>query len=310
MNKRLGTLALAVALLTAGTALAQNTIRCESQDNRYHECTYNGFGSVSLSRQISGTRCVEGQTWGVRDNVIWVDDGCRADFVVFRRGGRTLRQRTTSLICESQNGRRAQCTVNTAGGVALSRQLSHDSCIEGKTWGYTERGIWVDRGCRAEFLVGTNFRGPGSLRNRNRSGGLSTYAQTITCESNNNRRNHCAADTVGGVDLTRKLSDHSCTFNRDWGYDSSGIWVANGCRAEFRVGGGYDSMPPYSSYTDAVTCESINGRRSYCQADTRFGVQIGRQLSDASCIFNRDWGYDAGGIWVRNGCRAEFFTGR
>ncbi|MGZ5494984.1 MAG: DUF3011 domain-containing protein, partial [Thermoanaerobaculia bacterium] len=23
----------------------------------------------------------------------------------------------------------------------------------------------------------------------------------------------------------------------------------------------------------------------------------------------RDWGFDTGGIWVRNGCRAEFFTG-
>jgi len=26
--------------------------------------------------------------------------------------------------------------------------------VFGKSWGYDNRGIWVDRGCRAEFNVG------------------------------------------------------------------------------------------------------------------------------------------------------------
>src|SRR5215212_842068 len=105
--------AAAASLLTAATALGQNSFRCESQDGRYHECTYNGFGSVSLSQQVSGSNCIEGQTWGVRGNVVWVDDGCRADFVVYRGSGnrnrRNMQQRTTTVVCESQSRHREQC---------------------------------------------------------------------------------------------------------------------------------------------------------------------------------------------------------
>ena len=35
----------------------------------------------------------------------------------------------------------------------LVRQLSTARCEEGSTWGFNERGIWVDRNCGAEFLV-------------------------------------------------------------------------------------------------------------------------------------------------------------
>jgi hypothetical protein len=37
--------------------------------------------------------------------------------------------------------------------VTLIRQLGNDRCEQGSTWGYTDRGIWVDRGCRAEFAL-------------------------------------------------------------------------------------------------------------------------------------------------------------
>ena len=43
--------------------------------------------------------------------------------------------------------------ANTVYGVQLNRQLSRTPCTEGYTWGYDRNAIWVDRGCRAEFLV-------------------------------------------------------------------------------------------------------------------------------------------------------------
>jgi Protein of unknown function (DUF3011) len=46
------------------------------------------------------------------------------------------------------------CNVNTSGGVRLVRQRSDADCIYNRTWGYDRRGIWVDRGCRADFEVG------------------------------------------------------------------------------------------------------------------------------------------------------------
>ncbi|GGE07070.1 hypothetical protein GCM10011529_11820 [Polymorphobacter glacialis] len=56
-----------------------NTIRCASQDYRYRECRADTRGGVRLVR-VRGGQCVQGRTWGFRPNLIWVNNGCRADF--------------------------------------------------------------------------------------------------------------------------------------------------------------------------------------------------------------------------------------
>ena len=58
-----------------------------------------------------------------------------------------------SITCSSDNGKRNYCAVNTSGGVQMVRQRSGSPCVQGSTWGYDRRGIWVDRGCRADFTV-------------------------------------------------------------------------------------------------------------------------------------------------------------
>jgi len=35
-------------------------------------------------------------------------------------------------------------------------------------------------------------------------------------------------------------------------------------------------------------------------------VQLTHQLSRTNCVLNRNWGADQNGVWVSNGCRAEF----
>ena len=55
-----------------------------------------------------------------------------------------------------------------------------------------------------------------------------------------------------------------------------------------------------------VRCESRGNHRNYCAADTRGGVSLARQLGQAQCVQGRSWGFDARGIWVEAGCRAEF----
>jgi len=57
------------------------------------------------------------------------------------------------ITCSSDDGRRAYCAADTRGRVRMARQISGSPCEEGSTWGYDERGIWVDRGCRAEFEI-------------------------------------------------------------------------------------------------------------------------------------------------------------
>src|SRR5688500_6086044 len=65
-------------------------------------------------------------------------------------GGRTV-------PCEADNGRPAFCRVDTRGGVRLVDQDSRSPCIQGRTWGYDSRGIWVAQGCRAKFQVGSAY---------------------------------------------------------------------------------------------------------------------------------------------------------
>ncbi len=58
-----------------------------------------------------------------------------------------------------------------------------------------------------------------------------------------------------------------------------------------------------------VTCESYEGQRQVCGADTRNGVRLVDQLSDRACVGGRTWGYTRNAIWVSGGCRARFQVG-
>ena len=68
----------------------------------------------------------------------------------------------------------------------------------------------------------------------------------------------------------------------------------------------YDGTAELSS---RIRCESFQTGgygRKYCPANTRGGVRLSRRFGDSECVQGSSWGYDAGGVWVDNGCRAEF----
>jgi hypothetical protein len=56
--------------------------------------------------------------------------------------------------CDSRGLRHNYCRVDTAGRVELIHRHGIFSCNEGRSWGYDERGVWVDKGCSATFRVG------------------------------------------------------------------------------------------------------------------------------------------------------------
>ena len=58
---------------------------------------------------------------------------------------------------------------------------------------------------------------------------------TIVCGSKTGERRVCAANTSGGVTLVKTLGTATCERGRTWGYDASGVWVSDGCAAEFSV---------------------------------------------------------------------------
>lgn len=61
-------------------------------------------------------------------------------------------------------------------------------------------------------------------------------AEEIRCGSRPGASNYCNADTSRGVELVYQHSAYACYYDDTWGYDRSGIWVANGCSATFRIG--------------------------------------------------------------------------
>ncbi|MBD9480379.1 DUF3011 domain-containing protein [Pseudoxanthomonas sp. PXM02] len=73
---------LAGAGLWGFEARADDTVTCESRNDRYQSCPLVTAGYVTLERQLSGTACTQGRTWDYTRREIWVDDGCRASFRV------------------------------------------------------------------------------------------------------------------------------------------------------------------------------------------------------------------------------------
>ena len=59
-----------------------------------------------------------------------------------------------TITCSSDDMGRHFCRANTSNGVQLVHQRSGSPCTMGVSWGYDNTGIWVDRGCRADFSLG------------------------------------------------------------------------------------------------------------------------------------------------------------
>lgn len=66
--------------------------------------------------------------------------------------------------------------------------------------------------------------------------GLLAQAATVTCVSKPGERQHCPADTSGGVAIVESRGEAACLLGRTWGYDDAGVWVSDGCSGEFQLG--------------------------------------------------------------------------
>ncbi|MBS7457527.1 DUF3011 domain-containing protein [Coralloluteibacterium stylophorae] len=128
------------------------------------------------------------------------------------------------------------------------------------------------------------------------------------CKSDDFDYRHCDLDTRGGVELVHQHSKTRCVRGRNWGWDRDGVWVDDGCDAEFRSGarGGWE----HGGRGDGARtfrCKSYDFDYNHCDADVRGArVELVRQRSKTDCRQGRNWGVDRGGIWVDEGCDAEF----
>jgi hypothetical protein len=66
-------------------------------------------------------------------------------------------------------------------------------------------------------------------------GGLLAQGTTVTCTSKRGERQHCLADTSGGVAISASNGEAACLLGKTWGYDDRGVWVSEGCSGDFVV---------------------------------------------------------------------------
>ena len=280
---------------------------CTSDSNRYRECPTPFYGHARVTQQLSKQACHEGSNWGQRQGMIWVSDGCRARFGedLSSYWGQGSGRRAT---CESKDGRYRECPVNFTGRAQVSRQLSSSACLNNRDWGQRMGLIWVNNGCRAEFLDGNGSTGGYGNEYPYPNGGS---GKKITCESRDGRYRECRTSFLGMAELTKKLSSSNCIANRDWGQRADIIWVNNGCRAEFTdVGSGaWNPDAGYNNGGFTISCASNNGQFTTCGWNRNYGQpRLLRQDSGNTCSEGQTWGYDFGRsvVWVDRGCRGLF----
>ena len=216
-------------------------------------------------------------------------------------------QATVRVKCESWQFRPARCDVPGTTGATVSSVIAGD-CRFGN-WGWDPQGIWVNNGCRANFNVlrggSSGYPGGGNINPGFPGGGGNPGAgQIVRCESWEYKPARCDMDTRGGVRIQRVIAGN-CRQNQTWGWDRNAVWVNGGCRADFisNSGGGWGGGG--NRGPQVIECNSIKYEPARCNANTHSGVQIDRVLG-GECLQNRTWGWDRGGIWVNNGCRARF----
>lgn len=134
-----------------------NSVVCESREGKLRRCANNFRFEAELAEQFSNAPCIRGQTWGSRAGEIWVSRGCRARFIEGRGFGGGLPGAGSghgsgySVTCSSDDNRPRTCAWADRGRPYLLEQLSRSACVEGRTWGFDGRSLWVNQGCRGRF---------------------------------------------------------------------------------------------------------------------------------------------------------------
>ena len=276
MKRNLMWLAASMAALGAGMAGAQTyyppqsdygndgydqarTVRCESIDSRQARCRIDGAGDVRITRQLSRQQCIQGRNWDFNRDEIRVSGGCRAEFLVTPRDygyddrdrdGRYRNGQGQVVRCDSRSQRRTYC----GDGYGQYEMIGYrnGNCVQGRTYGQDQRGLWVSGNCSAQFRL----RHDG---NRGRYGDRDDYAQTVRCISNSSGRTYCG--DAGARYTLRDTSNRYCVEGRTYGTDQRGLWVSNPCQAEFVRQSYYDDPTRNDRYReDSYRVEPYDGR--------------------------------------------------
>ncbi|MDR1727601.1 MAG: DUF3011 domain-containing protein [Acidobacteriota bacterium] len=276
----------ALAFASGGAAFGQTKayVECSSVNNSRKVCsTEKAIDSLRVVERKSNRSCVEGTSYGVAGNAVWVDKGCSARFEVTYRntakpstgaakppqnrpgasGGRGDDQRgndqrdfeVTSLYCAGDGTRRKECSVGgEIRSIEVVNQRSQTRCRKDVNYGYDGDAVWVSGGCAADFEV--------------------RYVPD--------------ADQGGRRNGVRPGGDNS---NR------SGV----------RPGVGDSNRSVYTQETVRLNCGSSNYSRKECAVDGGIvSVTLVETKSKTACVKDGSYGYGNQALWVDRGCSGVF----
>jgi hypothetical protein len=145
------------------------------------------------------------------------------------------------------------------------------ACVENRTWGISQYGLWVANGCAGEWEI--------------------------------KREGTPQADYQGGPGYDNNR-DHDRDHQGGPGYDND-----RDHDRDHQGGPGWDRQPAYYSgnFSDGHShCSSRQGSGPvYCQSGGAFRYANPLQMNSA-CVQNRTWGVTQYGLWVANGCAGEW----
>ncbi len=248
------------SMLLAGTMAfgQQSVMTCSSDDGQTRTCQAGPNRGIQFLRQRSDAACVEGQSYGIQRDRVWVSGGCRADFQVYNNAysddGTYSRQGTYNdddtywqypnnnndndaddqgrvrrhhRHHRDQNGNVYDDDDNYNNGQVNNDGRYNDPYSPQGTYGQygnQDSTIGVYPGRDIDAQSGDMPRYYGRFSN-----GVST------CSSDQGSgQTYCQ---TGGaftqVQMTRQ--NGRCAQGQTWGVSSYGLWVADGCVAEFTV---------------------------------------------------------------------------
>ena len=185
------------------------------------------------------------------------------------------------IQCESRNYQYQFCAApEGVTDARLIEQRSRARCIQGSSWGWDRRGIWVSGGCSGLFDY-QGFRPPP---------GPPPGGYIVSCGSHDYRQEFCPTSVrITGASLVRQNSRTPCIQGQNWGFRPLGIWVNGGCDADFEIRTTY-TPGPLPGGPDRVVCESHDYRYHFCPTGRIRDARFVRQISQAGCIHNQSWG--------------------
>lgn len=247
-----------------------------------------------------------------------------------------LMAQTGSLTCASDDGAYHYCRANTQNTVQLVQQLPGPRCQQNYSWGFDYRGIWVDRGCRAQFSFGQAERssGAGTALAAGILGAIVLGAVAAGSNSSD-RDDHQSGQRdyySDGYRMGQRDWDanrppyylgYRNRFPREYESDFASGYDAGYNNRRYRESQDIANVPPMDPNRGTInnpgygvsgaepqerviTCSDDSGNGAHCRAITNGGVDLVRQRSGSPCIENQTWGVDNSGIWVSHGCRADF----